>query len=81
MLYVADITVTDSDLVGRMTLMRAWLDHQRLEPTSFRLRRVGDRQIVRVYFNEEREAAAFAEEFGGSSAPPSVTAEAIAGPL
>ena len=46
--------------------MRGWLDHQRFEPSSFRLSRVGNRQVVRVVFQSEREAMAFAAEFGGS---------------
>ena len=45
--------------------MRGWLDHQRFEPSSFRLSRVGNRQVVRVVFQSEREAMALAAEFGG----------------
>jgi len=66
MLYVAEISVSEDDLDDRMNRMRAWLDHQRFQPSSFRLRRVDDRRIVRVLFKIEDEAAAFASEFGGS---------------
>jgi hypothetical protein len=66
MLYVAEVSVSEDDLDDRMNRMRAWLDHQRFQPSSFRLRRVGDRQVVRVLFKTADEAAAFAGEFSGS---------------
>lgn len=78
MLYIAEVSITGDDLTERMNRMRAWLDHQRLEPGKFRLCRVGERQMVRVSFNLEREAAAFASEFGGSVLCPAEPAEATA---
>ncbi len=53
MLYVAEVPVSDDDLDDRMNRMRAWLDHQRFEPSSFRLWRTADRQVVRVLFKIE----------------------------
>jgi hypothetical protein len=66
MLYAAEVSVSEDDLYDRMNRMRAWLDHQRFQPSSFRLRRIDDRQIVRVLFKTADEAAQFAGEFGGS---------------
>jgi hypothetical protein len=66
MLCLAEVSISEDDLDDRMNRMRAWLDHQRFQPSSFRLRRVGDRQAVCVLFKTEDEAAAFAGEFGGS---------------
>jgi hypothetical protein len=70
MRYVAEIPVTEDDLDGQMNRMRAWLDHRRFEPSSFRLGSAGGRQVVRVLFNTESEAAAFATEFGGTQLDP-----------
>ena len=35
-MYLVEIPVAESDLPGRMMAMRAWLDHQRFEPDTFR---------------------------------------------
>jgi hypothetical protein len=64
--YVAEIPVADDDLNDRMNRMRTWLDHQGFEPTSFQLTEGDGRQVVRVVFNTESQAMAFAAEFGGS---------------
>ena len=76
MLYIVEIPVAEDGLDERMNRMRAWLDHQRFEPSSFRLQRTDAHQVVRVLFKIESEAAAFAAEFGGSliSSPDSDTA-------
>ena len=66
MAYVAEVLVNDDDLIERMNRMRAWLDHQRCEPRSFRLDAADGRQAVRVSFKVEHEAAAFIAEFGVS---------------
>jgi hypothetical protein len=75
-LYIVEVPVAEDDLDERMNSMRAWLDHQRFEPSSFRLQRTDTQQVVRVLFKIESEAAAFASEFGGSlaSSPDSGTA-------
>ena len=62
---VVEVPVAEDDLYEQMNRMRGWLDHQRFEPSSFRLSRVGDRQAVRVVFQNESEATAFAAEFSG----------------
>ena len=66
MLFIAEVPVTEDDLDETMNRMRAWLDHQRVEPSIFRLSQIGDRQAVRAFFKIEGEAAAFAAEFDGS---------------
>jgi len=76
--YGTEIPMTEDDLDGQMNRMRAWLDHQRSEPSSFRLQKVGPKQVVRVLFRTEREAGLFAAEFGGSSDCALVRAAAIA---
>ena len=78
MLYIAEAPVTEDDLDERMNRMRAWLDHQRFEPSVFRLSQADDRQVVRAFFKTEDEAAAFAAEFGGSVASLPVPDAAIA---
>ncbi len=78
MLYIAEVPVTEDDLDERMNRMRAWLDHQRFEPSVFRLSQTDDRQVVRAFFKVEREAAAFAAEFGGSVLDLPVPDDAIA---
>ena len=78
MLYIAEVPVTEDDLDGRMNRMRAWLDHQRFEPSVFRLSQTDDRQLVRAFFKVEAEAAAFAAEFGGSPLSSPVADAAVA---
>ena len=78
MFYIAEAPVTDDDLDEKMNRMRAWLDHQRIQPSSFRLSLAGDKPVVRVSFEVEAKAAAFAAEFGGSMLSLPVAAAAIA---
>ena len=60
------IPIAESDLPGRMMAMRAWLDHQRFEPYTFRYTPNAWKDgAFRVEFKFEHEAAAFAEAFGG----------------
>ena len=76
MRYAVEVPVAEDDLYEQMNRMRGWLDHQRFEPSSFRLLRTDTQQVVRVVFKIASEAAAFAAEFGGSltSSPDSDTA-------
>ena len=61
MLYIVEIPI-DGDLPGRMSQMRAWLDHFRSQPGAFRSSAFG---VFRVEFMIESEARAFAQAFGG----------------
>lgn len=66
MAYVVEIQVADDNLTERMSRMRTWLDHQGFEPSSFRFSDGGVLpRVCRVNFKSEREATAFAKEFGG----------------
>jgi hypothetical protein len=48
-----------------MAEIRAWLDHEHIQPSIFRLSLMPDGTIFRVEFNAMREAEAFARAFGG----------------
>ena len=78
MVHIVEVVVAADALPDRMNRMRAWLDHQRFEPSVFRLSQTDDRQVVRAFFKAEGEAAAFAAEFGGSVLPLPVPDDAIA---
>jgi hypothetical protein len=78
MRYADEVPVAEDDLNGQMSRMRGWLDHQRFEPSSFRLSRAGNRQVVRVLFKTENEALAFAAKFQGLLLASSVPEAAIA---
>jgi hypothetical protein len=52
-------------LTARMTEMREWLDHRRLQPLVFRYTFETRGLVFRVDFNAEADAAAFARAFGG----------------
>ena len=69
MRYVAEVLVAGSDLTEHMGRMRSWLDHRSCEPHGFRLQGAGQQRRLRVSFKQEREAAAFAEKFGGTVLP------------
>ena len=78
MRYAVEVPVAEDDLYEQMNRMRGWLDHQRFEPSSFRLSRAENRHIVRVVFQSESEATAFAAEFDGLLLASSAPATAIA---
>jgi hypothetical protein len=75
---VVEVAVIEDDLNGQMNRMRAWLDHHRLEPVSFKLRRTETGRTVRVLFRTESEAAVFASEFGGLLLSSSATDAVVA---
>jgi len=55
-----------------MAAMRMWLDEHRIDVSTFACRHNGDGMIVHIEFRLARQAAAFAERFGGRASPPSV---------
>jgi hypothetical protein len=63
--YVAEIFVTDGDLLTQVRKIPAWLDCQRFEPASFRYFQQDDGIVIRVNFKVKRQATAFAQQFGG----------------
>ena len=56
---------TEAALTAKMTSMREWLDHRRLEPSVFRYTFETVGLVFRCDFNAEADAAAFAQAFGG----------------
>ena len=71
--YVVEVPVTEDDFVGQMNRMRAWLDHRRVEPSSFTLAYAAGQKRIRVLFENEDEATAFTAEFGGTRHASSVS--------
>ena len=64
-LHGTEIRVGDDDFAAQMTRMREWLDSHHSEPAVFRYDHIASAVIIYVDFTEERDAAAFAREFGG----------------
>jgi hypothetical protein len=62
----AEIRISDDDFAGCLKDMRLWLDEHRYEPSTFTYFDVGPGVLVRVSFNVDDEAEAFAQKFGGS---------------
>ena len=65
MLYTVEVRLIGGDLTTSMSHMRAWLDHQRIQPDAFRHSSGGAGIAFRVDFKLETEATAFARAFGG----------------
>lgn len=66
MVHIVEVVVNGDGLSERMNQMRAWLDHQRCQPSRFRVSDAGARSAgCQVYFSAEAEAVAFARQFGG----------------
>jgi hypothetical protein len=61
--------IDEDDFGGLLKNMRLWLDAHRFEPMSFNYFYLDPGMIIRVLFNVDDEAEAFAQQFGGS--PPS----------
>jgi hypothetical protein len=65
-----EVRISDEDNFGGLLKnMRLFLDAHRFEPMSFTYFDLDPGMIIRVSFNIDDEAEAFAQEFGGS--PPS----------
>jgi hypothetical protein len=56
----------ENNLAGRLTDMRVWLDQHRYEPSTFTYFFLDPGMKIRVTFEIDREAEAFARQFGGS---------------
>lgn len=52
-------------LANTMALMRVWLDSRKCGPTVFEYERAGGDALIRIRFQSEDEAAAFARQFHG----------------
>jgi hypothetical protein len=61
-----EVRITDEDDFGGMLKnMRLWLDEHRFEPMSFTYFDLEPGMVIRVLFNVDGEAEAFAQRFGG----------------
>jgi len=60
-MHVVEVHRSGNDLVEPMGRMRNWLDAQRMTPRLFEF----NARVFRVAFATTREAAAFADAFGG----------------
>ena len=77
-LFMVEVPAIAGELNGQMNRMRAWLDHQRYEPSAFRVSTDGvGAGVCRVGFNNEDEAAAFIQEFGGRLISAQLAGDAI----
>jgi hypothetical protein len=56
----------EDDLAGRLTDMRVWLDQHHYEPSTFTYFFLDPGMKIRVTFEIDREAEAFARKFRGS---------------
>ena len=64
--FRVEIPIPDEEaLIGRMALMREWLDHRHFEATTFRYTFAPEGFMFRVEFSVEAQALAFADAFGG----------------
>ena len=65
-MQTAEVRISDDDFGQRLKDMRLWLDRRRFEPSAFTYFYLDPGMIVRVCFDVDDEARAFAGEFGGT---------------
>ena len=66
-MQTAEVRISDDeDFVGRLLDIRVWLDDNKYQPSTFTYFYLDPGMMIRVLFDSEDEAAAFADEFGGS---------------
>ncbi|HXC91859.1 MAG TPA: hypothetical protein VNV18_16985 [Stellaceae bacterium] len=65
-MQTAEVRIVDDDDFGeRLKDMRLWLDGQEFEPSTFTYFYLDPGMMIRVSFESDGEAEAFAREFGG----------------
>ena len=64
-MYIVEVRHDGDGLDGPMADIRTWLDHQRIQPSVFRLSLVLGATIFRLEFKTASEAEAFARAFAG----------------
>ncbi len=75
----AEVRISDDDdFVGRLLDMRVWLDDNQFQPSTFTYFYLDPGMIIRVRFDSEEEAAAFAHEFGGCLLDPQTAPNVLA---
>ena len=65
-MQTAEVWISDEDFGQRLKDMRLWLDGRQFEPSVFTYFYLDPGMIVRITFNSDDQAEAFADEFGGS---------------
>ena len=65
-MQTAEVRISDDDFGQRLKDMRLWLDGRRFEPSVFTYFYLDPGMMVRVSFDSDDQAEAFADEFGGS---------------
>ena len=65
-MQTAEVRISDEDFGQRLKDMRLWLDGRRFEPSVFTYFYLDPGMMVRVTFDSDEQAEAFADEFGGS---------------
>jgi hypothetical protein len=75
----AEVRISDDDdFVGRLLDMRVWLDDNQFQPSTFTYFYLDPGMMIRVRFDSEEEAAAFAHEFGGCLLDPQTAPNVLA---
>lgn len=69
MLHVVEIRYADEAFVSLVESMRRWLDQGGVQPATVRYSLFGPATILHVDFEQEMEANAFAQTFGGVVLP------------
>jgi hypothetical protein len=74
-MHTVEIRVSEADLAARLADMRAWLDGNRFEPSSFTYSHDHAALLIRVTFKIGGEAEAFARQFAGTWRSPGASSE------
>jgi hypothetical protein len=64
-MFIVEFFHQSDGLAKPMGRIRAWLDHERVQPSVFRLSLIPGGTIFRLEFDDVREAKAFARAFEG----------------
>ena len=64
-MYIVEIRQDGDGLVGPMADIRTWLDHQRIQPSVFRLSLMPGGTMFHLEFKAAIDAEAFAQAFAG----------------
>jgi hypothetical protein len=64
-MFLVERLIDEDSLGETMQTMRTWLDHNHIEPMSFRCEFTAAGIVCRVEFRDEASAASFASAFAG----------------
>jgi len=65
MLHVVEIRFCGEHFREFMLRTRAWMEHENIQPRTFRYWLYEPDSVVRINFEDEQQAKAFARAFGG----------------